>query len=171
MFGKHPVVETLVFCYAYSMIRFAHLTAVFMMLFLTGCAPAFDVGFDAPAPPELEGEWSVKMTQSGGIMGLMRTVEVSSDGSITISDDRLERATTGKLSGDDLRMLRELVENTRVSARGDNVSVCADCFVYEIEIRSNGKTFTAQVDDMTMPDSGMEPLVTFLRSLMDANIR
>jgi hypothetical protein len=153
------------------MIRFVHLTAVFMMLFLPGCAPAVDVGFDAPTPPELEGEWSVKMTQSGGIMGLMRSVEVSSDGNFTISDGRLEPATTGKLSDDDLRMLRELVENARVSARGANISVCADCFVYDIEITSNGKTFTAQVDDMTLPDSGMEALVTFLRGLMDANLR
>jgi hypothetical protein len=153
------------------MIRFILFLALGVTLFLAGCSPAFVEEPVDGAPPELEGEWSVKMTQSGGIMGLMRSVEVSSDGNFTISDGRLEPATTGKLSDDDLRMLRELVENARVSARGANISVCADCFVYDIEITSNGKTFTAQVDDMTLPDSGMEALVTFLRGLMDANLR
>lgn len=151
--------------------RFISLLALGAVLFLAGCSPAFNEELVDTAPPELEGGWSVKMTQSGGIMGLMRSVEITSDGSITISDDRLEKSITGKLPDSDVRILKELVAGSHYFISEFPNSVCADCFVYHVEIQSGKQTFIAQLDDITLPDSGMEPLVSFLLAIMDANIR
>ncbi|HRQ21881.1 MAG TPA: hypothetical protein PLF42_00510 [Anaerolineales bacterium] len=153
------------------MIRFILLLALGVTLFLAGCSPAFVEEPVDTAPLELEGEWSVKMTQSGGIMGLMRSVEVSSDGNFTIDDERLARTVTGKLPNAEMQTLQKLVAESEFRIRGNQDSICADCFVYQVEIQSGGQTFTAQVDDVTMSDSELEPLVMFLRSVMDANIR
>ncbi|MEW6406542.1 MAG: hypothetical protein AB1649_32560, partial [Chloroflexota bacterium] len=49
--------------------------------------------------------------------------------------------------------------------------VCADCYIYAIEFNNGGKTLTVQVDDTTIAESGLEPLVVFLRSIMDKSLK
>lgn len=139
-------------------------------LLVSGCSPAFTQVPLATQPSSPADEWSVKLTQSGGIMGWMRSVEVSSDGRYTITDGRANKTVTGKLDGSRLSELHEIVENARFIS-GAPPGVCADCFVYKIEIRNGGRNLTAQLDDTTLPGSGMEPLVEFLRGLMDSNLR
>jgi hypothetical protein len=139
-------------------------------LLVSGCAPASTQEPLATRPSRPGSEWNVKMAQSGGIMGLMRSVEVSSDGGYTVTDGRANKTATGKLDESGLSELREIVETSQFIS-GNPPGVCADCFIYEIEIRSGGNTFTAQVDDITLPGSGMEPLVEFLRGLMDSSLR
>jgi hypothetical protein len=144
--------------------------ALIIVLLVSGCAPVSTQEPLATRPSSPESEWNVKMTQLGGIIGLMRSVGVSSDGRYTITDGRANKTVTGKLDEDRLSELREIVETSQFIS-GAPPGVCADCFIYEIEIRSGGRTLTAQVDDITLPGSGMEPLVEFLRGLMDSNLR
>jgi hypothetical protein len=121
-------------------------------------------------PPVLAEEWSVSMIQSGGIMGLLRHIEASSNGKYSAGDERDGRAVAGELSQEQLTELQGLVTSLEFTAP-KLPTVCADCFVYDLEIQSGGKKLILQADDISLPDSGMQPLVEFLRGIMDSALQ
>lgn len=117
--------------------------------------------------PTLSEEWTIKMTQSGGIMGLRRSIQAASDGSYLIVDERAQTSVTGTLTEQQLSELKDLTNNLKFTSP-ENRAVCADCFVYDIEIESGGKKMILQVEDISLPDSGIEALVTFLRGILES---
>jgi hypothetical protein len=121
-------------------------------------------------PPVLAEDWSVGMTQSGGIMGLLRHIEASSDGTYSAGDERDGRTVTGVLPQEQLTELQGLVTSLEFTAP-KMPTVCADCFVYDLEIQSGGKKLILQADDISLPESGMAPLVEFLRGIMDSALQ
>jgi hypothetical protein len=123
----------------------------------------------SPAPPK---EWFIKLKQSGGIMGLLRSIEISSDGTFIVTDQRSNKTTSGDLSADKLLKLNEQVTIPEQSTSDKpNGMVCADCFVYDLEIRKSGKTFSIQLNDINLPSSKYEDLITQLRDLMDTALK
>ncbi len=142
-------------------------------LLIAGCASAStNTPAATPTLPAIGDEWTIKMTHSGGIMGLMRTIEVSSDGSYIVNDERTKKNITGMLDNGELQSLSSTVTSTKlVNLDMPEGSVCADCFIYDIEILSGGEKFVAQLNDFSLPDSGMEDLVTSLRTLMDSALK
>lgn len=139
----------------------------------TGCAPSpTNTPAATPTLPVITNEWTAKMTQSGGIMGLMRSMEISSDGSYTVTDERTKKEVTGRLNEDELKNLSSLITNAKLTdPEKPNIGVCSDCFIYDIEIKNEGEVFMTQLNDMSLPDSGMEDLVTSLRELMDTVLK
>jgi hypothetical protein len=121
-------------------------------------------------PPVLADDWSVRLTQSGGIMGLLRNIEVRADGKFAANDERAGTTVTGELTVGELTELQRLAAEMTFTAPRIP-AVCADCFVYEIQIESGGKKMIAQADDISLPDSGMALLVEFLRGIMDSALR
>lgn len=119
------------------------------------------------ASPTLSEEWTIKMTQSGGIMGLRRSIQVASDGSYLIVDERAQTSVTGTLTEQQLSELTDLIASLKFISP-DNRAICADCFVYDLEIESGGKKMILQVEDINLPDSGIEALVTFLRRILES---
>ena len=138
---------------------------------LSACGPArFDPGplstQAAPQPlPTLSDKWSLKLTQSGGIAGIMLTVEVLSDGKITAEDPRSGKSEKRDLTTDELAELKRLVSSAKISPNAAPYPGCADCFIYTLEVNSNGNLSRIQVDDITLKDSGALELVTYLRKL------
>jgi len=122
--------------------------------------------------PELGQTWILKMNHSGGIMGLSRSIEISSDGNYTVTDERTNSRLEGKLSAAELVKLSDLLA-TAISnpPPGGRNSACADCFIYTIEFKGAGTSFTAEVDDTTIAESGLEPLVNFVRGIMEKDLR
>lgn len=121
-------------------------------------------------PPPIEDDWSVIMVQSGGIMGLKHSIQVSSDGKYSVVDERAGRSVDGELGADELAALRSLVADFSFTAP-KMPAVCADCFVYNVTIQSGGQKMIAEIDDVNMPETGMAPLVEFLRGIMDAALK
>lgn len=102
-------------------------------------------------------------------MGLMRSVEVSSNGIYTVVDERTNNKATGQLADEDLTKLRDAISSANLNPpKMPDGSVCADCFIYDIEIQSGGKVFKIELNDINLPDSGMENLVTSLRGLISS---
>ncbi|MBI3738422.1 MAG: hypothetical protein HY258_05190 [Chloroflexi bacterium] len=141
------------------------------MVILSACGPA-RLGPGplstqaAPQPlPTLSDKWSLKLTQSGGIAGIMLTVEVSSDGKITAEDPRSGKSETRNLTTDELAELKKLISSAKISPNAAPYPGCADCFIYTLEINSGGHLARVQVDDITLKDSGALELVTYLRKL------
>ena len=163
------------------MSRIIFLCALLITLLVTGCGPS-----STPEPlktPTLEptksdlpspnGVWTmINMTHSGGIMGLMHSIEISSDGKYTVMDEWAKKTITRELSKNELSKLQEIISKTEfVSTEGRIPSGCADCFIYDLEIQGNGKRFSVQVDDVSMQKLGMETLIVYLRDLMDAALK
>ncbi len=124
-----------------------------------------------PALPSSANEWTIKMTHSGGIMGLMRSVEVSSEGSYTVKDKRSNKTISGNLSKNEISRFTGIVTATERTAMEKPEGVCADCFIYDIEIQIDGEKFSVQLDDMNLSESGMVELVSSLRELMDSALK
>jgi hypothetical protein len=121
--------------------------------------------------PTLDGEWTISMQHSGGIMGLMRSIEISSDGKFTVVDEGTKKTVTGKFSLDELSKLKERVSTSEYISQSKPEPICADCFVYDLEIQGNGKKFNVQLNDISLPNSGLEPLVDYLRSQIDLTLK
>jgi len=124
----------------------------------------------AYTPPPLTDDWTISMTKSGGIMGMLRSIEVQADGSYTVTDERAKNTVTGALKSADVKTLSGLIVNTEVAVQKSKM-VCADCFVYDISIQSNGQKMVVNLVDMSLPDSGMEELVAFLNGVMDSALK
>lgn len=122
--------------------------------------------------PELGGTWNIKMSQSGGIMGMSRSIEILSDGSFELNDLRAETTVDGRLTNTEMTSLRELVTKAELMPLpAIEEAGCADCFIYNLEIQGSDKPFSIQLNDISLPDSGLESLVGFLRTLMDQALR
>lgn len=134
---------------------------------LVGCASSPEILY---TPPALEEEWSVKMTLSGGFAGVMQSIEVDANGNYTVKDERSASVNQGKLPAEELSKLEELVAALEITAPQSR-STCADCFLYAIEVQSNGKKMIVNADDMTLEETGIEPLAQFLRELMDLALK
>jgi hypothetical protein len=121
--------------------------------------------------PVLESTWTIRMKHSGGIMGLLRTIEISSDGSSTVVDERTKKTVNGKLSSDELSIIKEQILASEYISPAKPEAICADCFVYDLEIQGSGKKFAVQLNDISLPDSGLEELVRYLRGLIDTALK
>jgi len=148
-------------------------------ILLSGCSQTtISEPAQAPAPvstptsSKSSDEWTIGMKHSGGIMGLSRSIEVSSDGKFTVTDNRSSKTVTGKLTADDLSKLNELLMSIDNHSTGKpNGMVCADCFVYDLEIRRDVERIAIQLSDISLPNSGYESLIDQLRGLMDTALK
>lgn len=160
-----------------------------LILILSACAPVTPQPLATPetaatplasppskpaqqVPPALQpGLWSVRMTLTGGIMGLQRTLEITSDGKVTVVDERASKTFTLQLTADELTNLQTLVAESSFTAPSVPMG-CADCFIYNVEIDGgSGKPFTVQVDDTSIDASGMGPLVRYLNGLIQRALK
>ena len=148
-----------------SKLRFILFLAMTMMV--AGCLRTSGLKY---APPALEDGWSVKMTLEGGVAGLKRSIQVGSDGTFIVVDERTGDKTAGELTEEELAGLEELISTLDVSTSNES-SACADCFEYEIEIDSGGRKMIVNADDLTLGDSGAGALVQFLREKMDTALK
>lgn len=149
------------------MSKYRLILALIVALLLTGCKQSSGITY---TPPALEDGWSVNMTLSGGIAGLLQTINVQSDGEYTVTDERAQNTSTGKLTDQELGTLEDLIASMEFIAP-NTPSGCADCFEYDLEIESGGRKMLVNADDVTLGDSGMGPLVQFLRGIMDTALK
>lgn len=137
-----------------------------IVLLLAACGPARLEETQQPLPTASTDWTSITFTQSGGIMGMLRTIEIATDGTWKLTDERASESVDGKLSAEELKQLNGLIASLSVKSSGQS-GVCADCFIYSVEISFLGKSLTADADDVNLGDSGLGPLVMFMTELMN----
>lgn len=151
---------------------FRKILAILIALpFLAGCLPiparvpaqtaAATPNVPMSQVPALTGDWRLTLSQSGGIVGLSRQVEITSAGDVTLTDLRSNKSSQSHLSAADLDSLIKLVAASRYLPSNEP-STCADCFIYDLQISSGGQNFTAHFDQTNLAGSGLKPLVDFL---------
>ena len=106
--------------------------------------------------------------QTGGFIGISKSVQVSSDGQLLAVDKRSGVSATTQLPLESLAELGKLYSQALGTEPSQQPSACADCFVYDLQLTSDGKTVSIHLDDISLPDSGAEPLINYLRQLRDA---
>ncbi len=154
------------------------------MILLSACGPAvlqaegpqpLASPADLPAQPSPSGSWSASLTQSGGFAGVMLSVQVSSDGQLTAQDEKTGRSVTQTLPPGILAKLAGLASSVTSTATGGSLkpqkSSCRDCFLYDLQITSGGRTAHFQADDTTLSASGAQELIGLLRQLRDDALR
>jgi hypothetical protein len=142
-------------------------SALALIAFLTACGrmlPTASVPQALPSPGE---NWTIKLTQSGGIAGVMQTLEVSSSGQLKAADQRSGRTVSQSLPPATLAELKRLFSKASLAAATPTHSSCADCFIYDLQVTAGGNKMTVRADDTTLADSGAAELIGFLRQLRD----
>ena len=105
-------------------------------------------------------------------MGLSHSIEISSNGIFTVVDERANKTATGMLAENELSKINEQVSSLKyIPASKPDGMGCADCFIYDLEIQENGKKFAVQLNDISLPGSGLESLVSYLRGLIDIRLK
>ncbi len=159
------------------MLRTIFFYTLLITLLIAGCAP-----INTPEPlktptskppatsiPPLDGNWRITMKLSGGIMGLSRSIDITSDGQYTVVDERASDPILRVLSAEELsKLTTQIAALEAVPGDMPDGSGCADCFLYDLEIERNGEKMAIQLNDINLPNSGFEPLVTYLQSLINA---
>jgi hypothetical protein len=118
--------------------------------------------------PPLEDDWSVTLTQTGGFIGVNRSVSITADGKVVAIDLRTQQTGTLQLSAAELTALQAEVLAARVTGPTGTRTGCADCFLYSLHIDSPAGSFRVELDDVTLPGSGLQPLVAHLLQLMES---
>lgn len=148
--------------------KFVILILAALLLSACGARGAVPMGELLPTPASASSPaWTLNFSLKGGFAGFDRALTVNSSGQATVTDVRTGKTAEVKLSAEQLSQLQQLAAKA-VFQPSAEPGVCADCFVYTLEIDSGtGIPFTAQVDDTNLEASGLAPLIDFLRSVMD----
>jgi hypothetical protein len=160
------------------MLRAYLISFLFIAALLAGCSqtaaayPNPETEVSKSSLPSLDGEWTIKMTHSGGIMGLLRSIEISSNGKYTVTDERSNQTVSGELAAEGLTKLMDVISSSEyIPSSGHDGWVCADCFIYDLEIHGSDSNLTIQLNDISLPESGMAPVVRHLRGLIDSALK
>ncbi len=141
-----------------------------LAVFLAACSPRSS--FSTPQPlPSPGANWSVQLTQSGGFIGVHLTVQVTNDGRLTAEDQRAGRTVTQDLPPGAMANLRHLYSGLTVPTPGPVQSACADCFLYDLRLTSDGQTLQFHADDTTLASSGAAEMIAYLQQLRDSALR
>ena len=117
--------------------------------------------------PQLTGAWHIRLAQTGGFAGVSRTLEISNSGEMTITEERINKNKTIQLPPDKFAMLKELVTTSEYRPITQPMG-CADCFIFNLQIDNGSEKFQVQLDQVNLPNSGLEPLVGLLGELLNS---
>ena len=95
------------------------------------------------------------------------SVRVTNHGSISAEDMRHGREVTKTLSIGDSQELERLLAAATLGGSADAPSACADCFLYDLDIKRFGQSTRWRGDDTTLDASGMADLIRLLIKLRD----
>ncbi len=142
-----------------------------LMILGSACGPARLEPADPQPLPSPTGSWTLSLTQSGGIAGVSKKVEISSDGELTAQDLRTGRSVTQTLSQETMARLTDLYIPLMFVTPQSPPSACADCFIYDLSVSAGGRVVNVHADDTTVAASGATELIALLRQLRDEALR
>lgn len=111
--------------------------------------------------PTLIGTWRVTLNQSGGIIGMSRSIDVAGDGSVNVTDLRSGKTWQSRLTTERLQELEKMVtaaSYTQVRATAG----CADCFIFYLTVTSDTGQFEVELNQIDLANSGLQPVIDFL---------
>jgi hypothetical protein len=144
---------------------------LFSGIFLSSCGASKSTKSIPQPLPSPSDKWSVKMTQSGGIAGVLLVVEANSHGQLIVQDQRSQKSISTTLTSQAAAELKNLILNIPATITALPPSACADCFIYDLEIQSQGRNINIHADDVTIKNSGVGDLITELMSIRNGALK
>ena len=120
--------------------------------------------------PALKGDWHITLNRSGGIAGTSRSVDISSNGDMTLSDLISNKSSQSSLSPDKMSALAGLV-TTIYYEPVSSPSGCADCFIFDLKISNDSESFQVELNQIDLAKSGLQPLVDYLGEYLNTIIK
>ena len=144
------------------------LNLVLLLTLLGACAPLGTQVPNTQSTPSHGDSWTITLRQSGGFVGVDKTVQVSSDGQLVAADQRSGRRAALELAPKSISELSQLYYDAASPAQAPRESACADCFVYDLAIETQGGNTDIRLDDTSLAGSKAGPLIHYLIQLRDA---
>ena len=145
--------------------------ALLISMTLSACRSVAPIPPSPQPLPSPSAQWRAKLTQSGGIAGVLLSVEVASDGQLTAENQRTGYTVTQTMSPQTTAELGRLIGGIAPSGGDKPGSPCADCFVYDLELHRDSGDTQIHADDTSIDDSGAADLIRRLSQLRDDALR
>lgn len=140
----------------------------FLFVFLLGsCTQSPGTPPVSNTPIEPGENWTIKLSISGGFAGLQRVVEISNSGQLTVTDQKSNRQVTIQVPNDELANIEVILAETKPPQSPSRPPTCQDCFQYELDVQMEGKDYTVLLNDINLPDSGVDKLINALVDLQE----
>lgn len=145
--------------------------AIIVLFFaLSGCIP--QAQSEKSKPANLSGDiqkWTVLLSISGGFAGWMKNISIDSAGILIINDLKRNKSIRNKVNNNELAGLSDLlveIKDLKIDPEANKLTnICADCFNYEVSIRSHNRQLLASLNDINLSKSEFNNIVIFLRKI------
>jgi len=111
--------------------------------------------------------WRVVLSISGGIAGEQLELEVESSGRFVARDLRRGQEAGGILGANQLISLERAVLASREPTTTSRPPACPDCFNYGMLLEIGEGRYVSALNDLTLVNSPLEPLIRQLIQLKD----
>ena len=111
--------------------------------------------------------WIIQYSRSGGFIGVEETLSLDSDGNLRVRRGRLPVDVQKVILESQVLEIADLLAAACPFETNSNDNECADCFLYEIIIQMDNKTYSVQATDVTLIGE-LHPLINTLNSLIQA---
>lgn len=143
-----------------------------VLLLLTACSAQSTILPSVPSATATReqqelGQWRIRFGISGGFAGLQRSVELSSTGQMTVTDQKRNKRVTVQVPQAEIEKISSWVLQARPAQPQPRLSDCRDCFEYEVTILRDGEVLSFWFDDVTLEDAELAPLVNTLARLQE----
>jgi hypothetical protein len=137
---------------------------------VTCCLSAILLFCSHPIGQTKPGTWQITFQVSGGFAGLDRTLSVSNAGVISAEDRRRGVKATSQATVEDLAQIQSSLAVIKTASQVQRRGQCRDCLLYDFDVVISGERFRAQLDDTTLPKSGLADLTTLLTALVNRTL-
>ncbi|MBI5675431.1 MAG: hypothetical protein HZC48_06340 [Nitrospirae bacterium] len=142
------------------------------LVFVGGLAGCLQHGSTLSAPylsaeraGAMSENWRIFLELSGGFSGLRRTIELTDTGRMTVIEQKSAKQIVRQIPEKELAEIALLAENVKSLQPSGRLMNCRDCLQYNLIVRMNGQQFSIQLNDLSLPGSGIEPLLSILFNL------
>ena len=109
--------------------------------------------------------WTIQYNRSGGFAGFNESMTLDSSGKLTIQSERPPSEEERVISEDQVKAITDLLVQACPFEVEPEKGDCADCFLYDLNIRMDDHTYSVQASDVTLTGD-MQSLISTLSQLL-----
>ena len=121
-----------------------------------------------PSSCDVSGTWEVELSVTGGFAGVDRRLQVDDQGAYEAEDAQPASKEEGVLSADEMEQLLALLPSVCEPYEASRPPSCADCFNYFLEATLQGSAYEFILNDLSLAEAPVGPLVGWLSSYLNA---
>lgn len=109
--------------------------------------------------------WSIRYNRSGGFAGFNESLTLDSAGRLTVQSERPPVDKQKMITDVQVDTITDLLVEACPFETPSDRGVCADCFIYDLEIIMDGQLYSVQASDVTLTEK-LQPLVEVLNQFL-----